>query len=192
MLTLCLIIFAIFLIILILSLCRIIPLYSIGIFILLFFILIISFKHKYPVLYYVMFTPADLYTPIVYDDFNFHEEGFTKTYPLKPKYNTDYIVGLSIDKGITSKYKFNGELQITFFKGDKFLFERVIERYITAVSMGNKMTKYKKLYLFIFKFPILGKYSKDIKVKIKVLKGDKQLEPFKDSIKLYIAASGMV
>jgi len=53
------------------------------------------------------------------------------------------------------------------------------------------MTKFRKVDLSIFEFPILKKYSKDIKVKIKVLKGDKQLEPLKDSIKLYIAVGGM-
>ncbi len=192
MLTLLLIIFAIFLIILILSLFRIIPLYSIAIFLVLFFMLLISFKHKYPVLYYLIFEPADLYTPVVYDDFNFHEEGFTKTYNFKPKYKTDYIIGFAIDNGITSKYKFKGDLQISFFKGDEFLFDEVSDHWIRAISMDNTMTKYKKVYLSVFQFPILGKYSKDIKVKIKVLKGDKQLEPLKDSIKLYIAASGMV
>jgi hypothetical protein len=142
-------------------------------------------------LYYLIFTPSGLYEPIIYDDFNFHEDGFIKKYNFKPKYNNDYVIGFIIDKGITSKYKFKGELEVTFFKGDKFLFKKVINKYITGVYMGSQMTMYKKLYLFIFEFPILKKYSKDIKVKIKVIKGDKQLVPLKDSIKLYIAVSGM-
>ncbi len=191
MLTIFSIILNIFLIILILTILKIIPKYSIGIFILLLFILLMAFKHKNPKLYYLIFTPSDLYTPIVYDDFNFHEDGFTKTYNLKPKYKNNYVVGFKIDKGITSKYKFNGKLEIVFFKGDEFLFEKISDHWVRAIDMGNDMTKYKQVDLSIFKFPILGKYSKDIKVEIKVLKGDKQLEPLKDSIKLYIAVSGM-
>ncbi len=185
------ILLAIIVFILILFIRRIIPIYWLGILVLLFFIFITSFKSKYPQLYYLLFMPTDFHTPVVYDDFNFHEDGFTKTYNLKPKYNTFHVVGFVIDKGITSKYRFNGELEIAFFKGDKFLCNKISDHWIIAIYMDNEMKKYKDIELVRFEFPILRKYSKDIKIKIKVLKGDKQLEPLKDNIKLYISASSM-
>jgi len=54
-----------------------------------------------------MFAPKDLYQPIIVDKFLFHDQGFTKTYPIKQKYFDIYEVGILVDgSGIESTYKF--------------------------------------------------------------------------------------
>lgn len=141
-------------------------------------------------LYHRIFAPKDLYYPIVSDNFLFYEKGFSKTYLLIPKYFDFYDFGFLIGKeGLSSKYKFNGEIQLEFFWKDKALLKKVVTSIDTVWYIEGDMTKYKKVSLMRFEIPLLGEYIDDIKVKITVLEPDQKLSKYGDSIKLYIAVS---
>lgn len=141
-------------------------------------------------LYHLIIAPDDLYHPIVTDNFIFYDKGFMKTYILHPKYLDIYDLGiLSLNKDISSKYKFRGKLLVEFLWRDKLLFKRVADSIVTAWYVEGDMAKYKEVSLMNFEIPLLGRYKDDISVRISVLEPDQVLKKYGDSIMLYIAVS---
>jgi hypothetical protein len=130
---------------------------------------------------HLLIPPNDLYRPIISDNFLFYEKGFNKTYPLEPKYLDFYDCGFTTDYEIQPDYKFNGKIKFEFFWKNKQLFERTVTR--------PKTFSKKEVSLIHFEIPFLGKYKKDISMKVTVLEPDIVLKD-KKSIKLYIAVSG--
>lgn len=143
-------------------------------------------------LLHLIITPKDLYEPIVIDNFQFYEKGFSKTYLLQLKYLDIYEVGFFSDKkDIQATYKFQGKLKAEFFYEDKFLFEKMATSWRTAEYVDGDMKYFKKISLIDFEIPIKGRYKENISVKLTVLEPDKQSEIFGDSIKLYISVSAI-
>ncbi|MBI4847382.1 MAG: hypothetical protein HY808_02215 [Nitrospirae bacterium] len=138
----------------------------------------------------ITIAPKDLYQPVALDDFSFYEQGFTKSYSVKPAYLDTYEIGFLIEKnGIESTYKFKGKIKVEFFWRDKFLFDSIITSMEQARYVQNDMTHYKEIVLFNFDVPLQGKYKNDLAVKLTVLEPDMELKRLSDSIKLYIAVS---
>lgn len=141
---------------------------------------------------HLMFPPSDLYEPIVNDDYLFWEEGFSEKYLLKPKYLDFYEIGLCspIDP-LPSSFRFQGKIKVQFFSKDELLFEKEIVSQIACVYADGDMKHYKNVSLLKFEMPLLGKYKDDVSVKLTVLKPDMNLEKYANSVKIYIAVSGI-
>lgn len=134
--------------------------------------------------------PKDLFDPIVLDDYKFYEEGFSKIYKLEPKYYDIYAFGISTDqKELSSKYRFKGRIKLEFFSRDKLILEKTAIEIDAGWFLNNDTDWYKDISLLYFEIPLLGKYKKDISVKVTVLEPDMDLKD-KKSLKLYIAVSG--
>ncbi|MDP3731770.1 MAG: hypothetical protein Q8R31_01890 [Candidatus Omnitrophota bacterium] len=143
-------------------------------------------------LIHLIIQPKDLYQPVITDNFLFYEEGFTKTYFLKPKYLDIYEIGFLAEKAdISSKYKFEGKLKAEFFWKDKLLFDRIVSSYNAAWSVNGDMEHFKEISLLKFEIPLQGKYKNDISIRLTVLEPDQELKKYADSIKLYIAVSAV-
>lgn len=135
---------------------------------------------------------ADLYEPIVNDEYLFWEEGFSKRYLLKPKYLDFYEIGLhSPTDRLPAIYKFQGIIKVQFFSGDNLLFEKEVSSQIACVYADGDMTHYEKVSLLNFEIPLLGKYKNDTSVKLTVLKPDMNLKKYSNSVKMYIAVSSI-
>ncbi len=136
--------------------------------------------------------PKDLYQPIIVDNFLFYEEGFTKTYFLKPKYLDIYELGfLSKKSNMHSKYKFKGKIKVEFFWKDRLVSDRIITSIDSARYDEKDMEHYKEVSLLRFEIPLRGKYKNDISIKLTVVEPDQELKKYGDSIDLYIAVSAV-
>lgn len=146
-------------------------------------------------LFHLLLQPSDFYAPIVKDKFNFGQEGFSRTYNLKPKYIDLYDVGLTFNqKVLSSKHKFNGQLKLEFISKGAVLYEEIVDAFKawgSSFKDGYDMEFYKWIVLHTFEMPLEGKYIKDISVKITVLKPDPELAKHQDSIELYIGVSSI-
>lgn len=141
-------------------------------------------------IFHLVFSPKDLLQPVVEDNFKFYEANYSRTYKLKPKYLDFYEIGVSFKEGgISSKYKFTGKLKAEFFYKDKLVFEKLITSMGAAVFLDNRMEKFKEFGLLTFEMPLSSKYARDISVKLTVIEPDKELEKYKEAIRLYIGVS---
>lgn len=138
----------------------------------------------------MVFTPNDLYKPIVLDDFLFLKKDFSKTYYLKPKYYDIYEIGITSSKeDIPANYKFKGKLKFSFYSKDKLLLENYSLSNPSVFYSKNDNTKLRSIVLTTFDFPLINKYKNDISVKVIVIEEDETLKNYFDSIKLYFAVS---
>ena len=151
-----------------------------------------SFMH----LVHLIVTPKDLYNPIVYDEFLFYNKGHAKTYSLETKYNDYYEIGIIFEKkdmpsgyATKSKYIFNGKLKIDFFSKDLLVSSNIISSYESVIYSKNDMNYLEKISLSIFEVPLMGKYKKNVSVRVSVLEPDIVLKNYADSAKLYIGIS---
>jgi len=136
----------------------------------------------------MVFSPDDMYEPIVLDRFAFWERDFTKTYALHPKYFGIYAIGIFIEDGAFEKnFKFNGKVNIGYYYKDKLLYEEVISSHRYASYAGKSMTHYSKVCLHQFDVPLKDIYAKNISVCMTVLEPDENLEKYKDSLRVYIS-----
>ncbi len=141
---------------------------------------------------HLMFIPKDLYQPVVKDSFPFYEEGFSKTYLLKPKYLDFYVVGfLSEDQNILAQDIFKGKIKAEFFWKDKLLFEKIATSQIAAQYMGTDMKYYKEVFLMDFGIPLQNKYKDDISIRLTVLESHESMRKYGDAIKLFIGVSSI-
>lgn len=150
----------------------------------------ISFPVGIRHLYHILAAPKDLYKPIIFDRFLFDEQGFHKTYKLNPKYFDLYDLSIVFpNKDISSKYKFSGKLFVEFLYENKVVSKKIVDRINTGWFADGDISKYKRVSLLNFEIPIVGKYKKNIEVRITVLEADKNLKMYMDSIMLHIAVS---
>jgi len=143
---------------------------------------------------HLAFPPKNLYNPIIIDDFPFHEAGYTKTYPLKPKYLDIYSIGYFTEKqNISSKDKFKGKIKAEFFYKGKFLFEKTTTSQIAAgyADGDRKMEYFKDVFLMDFEIPLQKKYKKGISVRLTVLEPYEGLKKYGNSVKLFIGVSSI-
>ena len=141
-------------------------------------------------LYYLMFTPDDLYDPIVSSDFSFDIKRFSKTFELHPKYSALYDLSISfLDEGITSKHKFSGKLLVEFLHDGNIVSQKTADKIIAAGYKGKDISRYNRITLMTFEIPIIGKFKDGVSLRITVLEVDQILKKYKDSIKLQIAVS---
>jgi hypothetical protein len=152
-----------------------------------------SFIH----IFHLMVTPEDLYNPIVYDEFLFYIKGHEKTYSLETKYNDYYSIGIIFTNNdmpsgyaTKSKYTFNGKLKIEFFYKDLLVSSEIISSYVRLIYSKNDMNYLEKISLSVFEVPLMGKYKKNISVKVSVLEPDNKLKNYADSARLFIGISG--
>ncbi len=130
--------------------------------------------------------PADLYTPLVLDDFMFSKNGFSKTYTVSPRYKDIHEIGVSFtEKGLDSKHKFEGVLGIEFLCGATVVLEKQVSSFQRSWFLNKEMTKDKKVSFETFNSLLCGNLE-EIGIKVTVKKGDSLLEEFGT---LYIAVS---
>jgi hypothetical protein len=137
---------------------------------------------------HLLINPIDLCQPIVTDTFPFYEKGFSKTYPLKPKYLDYYEVGFQNEKEDKFvEYSFNGTIKAEFFWKDKLLFEKITALKIRGGYVEKEGRYFKIVYLFeFFEIPLQGRYKENISVRLTVVEPDEDLKKYGDSIKLFI------
>lgn len=140
----------------------------------------------------LVLAPGDLYRPIVSERFAFHERGFSATYPLRPKHLDIYEIGFSSEKAdIPSSYRFGGRLRAEFLHGDEVILEQVITSATSAVYAKGDLQRYASVALLQFAIPLQGRYRDDLELRLTVLEADPQLESLRESIRLYVAVSGV-
>lgn len=150
----------------------------------------LCFPIKIRHLYHLLTVPKDLYTPIVYDHFDFSKKGTTITYSLIPKYFDIYALSISFpNEKISSKYKFQGKLKIEFLYKEKIVLEKIADQNISALYADKEMSLYKRITLLNFIVPIYNKYKDNLSVRVSVIETDNLLEKYKDSTMLHIAVS---
>jgi hypothetical protein len=152
-----------------------------------------SFMH----LIHLIIVPKDLHNYLVYDGFLFYNKGHTKTYSLDTKYNDYYELGIVFEEknmpsGYATKqnYSFNGKLKVDFFSNNSLVLSKTVSTYNSVIYTKGDMNYLEKVSLLRFGVPIMGKYMKDISVKISVLEPDPVLQAYADSAKIYISISG--
>jgi hypothetical protein len=140
--------------------------------------------------------PADLYEPIVLDEYEFWSQGYTKTYKLLPKYSDFYAIGIKCQEkyipsgyGTKTKYRFGGKLKVDFYHKDELLFSEEISGMKTIGYVKNDMHHLNSIELSYFEIPLQGKYKKDISVRLTVIEPDDYLKNYQDAIKLTIGVS---
>jgi len=141
--------------------------------------------------FHLLFQPEDLYQYIIIEKFPFYRRGYSENYILNFKYSDFYELGFHTEKGnIPSDYSFKGKLKAEFIIDKKSVLEREITSDIRCYYSGKDMKHYGKVALLNFPIPLKGQKN-NITLKLKVIKSDLELEKFKDSIKLYVAVSGV-
>ncbi len=141
---------------------------------------------------HLIFTPSDLYVPIVTDNFIFHEKGFSKNYLLKPKYLDIYEIGFLNSKGnIDASYKFEGKIKFEFSWEETLLYEKIVTSSHSFSYVKNDDTKIKNVSLTTFEMPLKGKYKDNVNVKVTVLKSDDNLKQYGKFLNLYIGVSAV-
>ncbi len=130
-------------------------------------------------IYYTVFTPIKLSKSpcVLYDDFSFHEKGYSKTYILPPiKYLGFYVVAIKFKDrlNIINPFTVEGALELEFFRKGKLIFRQYIDEVGHAGDTTGRGDRVYKL-MPTFKIPMLGKYLNDIEVKITVIKPYKVL-----------------
>jgi hypothetical protein len=136
---------------------------------------------------HLIFTPDDLYAPIITDSFIFHEKGFSRKYLLQPKYLDIYEIGfLSSEANIDAGYKFKGKMKFEFYWKEKLVYEKIATSSHSVFYVNNDNPKIKNVSLSTFEIPLNGKYKNNIYVKVTVLEPDNEIEKYGESIQLYI------
>lgn len=142
---------------------------------------------------HTFFPEKDFYKPVFIDDeFLLTQEGFSKEYLLDIKYYDFYRLGLVSTKGdIPAKYEFKGLIKLEFFCNNELIFSHNISSASRKCFAGKDLGRLERIDLFEFPFPIAGKYKKDVKMKLTVLKQDLELLPYMDSIQISVEPYGL-
>lgn len=131
-----------------------------------------------------VFTPKkELYKPIVYDDFNFYEKGYSKTFKLNYKYIDRYEIDMldethKIPTGRYNKseeYKLNGKIQFDFYSNDKLIKTEITESG-GGGAYASDMEYFEFIVLRMFNIPMEYKYYKNMTLKVTVLEPIADLE----------------
>jgi len=132
----------------------------------------------------------DIYNPVVIDNFKFYEEGYTKYFPWKPKYLATYCLEFTLDdsKIASRRETFNGELKLDLYCKNKLLFTKMIGT-VRGYGEPSKTYNYYKVYLTDFDIPFDRKSLNNLGIRVTVIKPDKYLEQFTNSIKLCVGVS---
>ncbi len=152
--------------------------------------------HHFPIPFAVRFlfhrivNPSDLREPIVLD-FDWTAEGFTKTYPLNPKYLDLYTIGIrgEVQKerdfpngpGIPPPFEFSGILKLEFFHKNKLLSQETLTNTSGMLSGLEKTTH----ILSLLRIPIDG-YIDDLTVKVTLVKPDPRTARFQVPVAFFI------
>lgn len=132
--------------------------------------------------------PEDLYNPLVLDEFDFGEKGFSKTYKVLPKFKDFHEVGVVFDEsGFEAKHKYSGLLKIVFMCGNSIILRKQIDRFNRAWFLDNNMEKIKKLSFITFESSLCENYS-EIDIKLTVERPDIVLS---QKGRLYISVSAV-
>jgi len=133
--------------------------------------------------------PADLYEPILVEDFSFKGKNYTKIYKLKPKYSDIYELGLVDEKEkIPTSFKFNGIIEVRLYYKNKLIFNRIISKTASHTYSKENLGYFKKVIFTTFSMPIKGADKNNISLKITVIKPDDSICQF---VKLYVAVSDL-
>ena len=143
--------------------------------------------------------PDDLFDPVVQNQFNFWDKGYSEEIPLRVKYDDRYAITIEcLDRtycipsgwGTADKYQFKGIIRAEFFCEEKLILSRQITEAQAIVYQEGEMDCLRKIILLFFDIPIKGKYKNDIRLRLSVLKPDLSLREYAPSIQLTIAVSG--
>jgi hypothetical protein len=110
-------------------------------------------------------------------DFDFSQKGYSEKHLLMPKYYGVYALGVDCKEGgISSQYKYKGELQAEFFSNKKLIFKKTTTAIVSAQHAAGGLAKYRSLSLMNFDIPFQGEYEDDLSIKFTVLKVDTELK----------------
>jgi hypothetical protein len=141
-------------------------------------------------LYHLAIETDDLNSYIVRDDFKFYEEGYTKCFPLKPKYLVSYCLNfILVDSKIASRHEtFNGELKVDLYCKNKLLFTKHVGA-TRSIGYPSEEYNYYKVYLTDFDIPFDRESLNNLVLQVTVIKPDIYLEQFTNSIKLCVGVN---
>ena len=128
-----------------------------------------------------------LYNPILVEDFNFAEEGYSELFVIAPEYLDFYGIGILSEKKLPQDFLYHGILKAEFFHKGKKLFEKEVVHTENAWTADVNMDDgtFGRIIYCRFEIPLGGKYLKDISVKMTVIKADEYLR--NKGCKLFIA-----
>lgn len=124
-----------------------------------------------PAIHFI-FQPDDYDEPLIFDEFIFHEKGYSKTYSLPYKYPQIQAIKLTRGKNDLSNIdNLTGILKAEFFYKDQLLFEKVTTDF-------DDCLRNRTVYLIKFAMPLNNKYKKHISLRLTVLEPYLELEKF--------------
>ena len=134
--------------------------------------------------------PSDLHDPIVEDDCHLWEEGYSATYPLKPKYHDFYMIGLKCNEiNIPTTLKFDGELLVELLKDGRVVKRQIVTSFGPSLLADKDMKFVKEISLMDFEMPLDNKYWDDLFLRITVLKPDASLKKYEKGLKFFVSVS---
>ncbi len=137
----------------------------------------------------IFLNPSDLYEPIVLDQFQFDQQGFSKTYLLRPRYLDIYEVGLLNPHGaIPSTYRFSGKVKLEFLKNHRVIREVVVSTQGAAVYADKELTRYRKIALHEFLIPLNG-VVEGLSLRVTVVEPDSGFTALEEKPSLHISVS---
>lgn len=121
--------------------------------------------------------PEDLYKPIVYDNFDFHKIGFSKSYKLNYKYFDTYEIEIvDKEKKIPSgfletnkEFSLDGKIKIEFFSNDNLIYKKIVNDVVGGAFNINDFNFYETVVLLTFDIPIDINYFNNLSMKLTVL-----------------------
>lgn len=124
-----------------------------------------------PAIHFI-FQPDDYDEPLIFDEFIFHEKGYSKTYSLSYKYPQIHSIDLARGENDLSQInELTGILKAEFFYKDRLLFEKVTTDFDDCLR--NRTVK-----LIKFAMPLNNKYKKNISLRLTILGPYVELEKF--------------
>ncbi len=146
---------------------------------------------------HLAYPPEDLYQPIVTDKFSFYERGYSKTYPLKPKYRDNYEVIISsspdtIPSGCGKEnrtYEFEGKIKFELFNHGEKVSDEEVTDWDSIGYQDKNMNYIKSICLYTFPVPPKGFSLDGTIIKITVVEPDHNLGKYENNIELQIRVS---
>ncbi len=139
---------------------------------------------------HLMLPKADLYQPIIQEDFPFSEKNSSKLYQLKARQYDFYQVSIySNNESIPIGYRFKGKVLIELYDGKNIIETTAVDNAVAYFGSDKNRDRYKEISLYEFPIPYKGKY-KNLFLKVTVLEPDPKLLDFDSSYQLRVAVSG--
>ena len=84
-------------------------------------------------IYHIMILPEDLYKPIIEGNFDFCQNGYSETFPLKPKYLDTYCIGYAHSgEGVPRSIPYDGEIRADFYWKDRLITSQTSRKKFTV------------------------------------------------------------